>query len=212
MAPAEPLTPRALLVDPEEGFVAELQAQPGMGLCRLDGAAGGAEALRRLRSLSYDVVLTSPRSPIPEDLALLSEMRVVRPGVKAIVLAPGATAADVIATLRAQAFACFVAPFPMAEVAEMVRRAVQNPDWRDGLQLLSARANYVRDPGPGFSLDDLPHAAVGNPPDDPLAHAAHRERLGLRPGGFGLLLARGVVDELLHSEKANEVLLIKHTA
>jgi anti-sigma regulatory factor (Ser/Thr protein kinase) len=284
MAPAEPLTPRALLVDPEEGFVAELQAQPGMGLCRLDGAAGGADALRRLRSLSYDVVLTSPRSPIPEDLALLSEMRVVRPGVKAIVLAPGATAADIIATLRAQAFACFVAPFPMAEVTEMVRQAVQNPDWRDGLQLLSARANwlalrvdcrrlaadrlirflaelardvpgalredlltafreillnamehgagfapdqvidvtavrtaraivyYVRDPGPGFSLDDLPHAAVGNPPDDPLAHAAHRERLGLRPGGFGLLLARGVVDEFLHSEKANEVLLIKHTA
>ena len=69
---------------------------------------------------------------------------------------------------------------------------------------------YVKDPGPGFSLEQLPHAAVSNPPDDPLAHAEKRAELGLRPGGFGLLIARKVVDEFLYSEKANEVLLIKH--
>ena len=70
---------------------------------------------------------------------------------------------------------------------------------------------YVKDPGPGFSPERLPHAAVSNPPDDPLAHTEKRAELGLRPGGFGLLIARKVVDEFLWSEKANEVLLIKHT-
>ena len=70
---------------------------------------------------------------------------------------------------------------------------------------------YVHDPGPGFRLDALPHAAVANPPDDPIAHSAQRIEQGLRPGGFGILLARKIVDELIYNEAGNEVLLIKHT-
>jgi anti-sigma regulatory factor (Ser/Thr protein kinase) len=69
---------------------------------------------------------------------------------------------------------------------------------------------YVKDPGGGFELGSLVHAAVTNPPEDPVAHVAARADLGLRPGGFGLLLARKVVDELIHSERGNEVLLIKY--
>jgi hypothetical protein len=34
----------------------------------------------------------------------------------------------------------------------------------------------------------------------------------MRPGGYGILLAQGVVNELIYSEAGNEVLLIKHTA
>jgi len=33
---------------------------------------------------------------------------------------------------------------------------------------------------------------------------------GLRPGGFGMLLVRKLVNEVLYSESGNEVLLIKH--
>jgi len=40
--------------------------------------------------------------------------------------------------------------------------------------------------------------------------AQMREEKGLPPGGFGLLLARGTVDELLYNEIGNEVLLIKY--
>jgi anti-sigma regulatory factor (Ser/Thr protein kinase) len=32
----------------------------------------------------------------------------------------------------------------------------------------------------------------------------------MRPGGYGLLLAAGTVDELIYSEIGNEVLLIKY--
>lgn len=70
---------------------------------------------------------------------------------------------------------------------------------------------YVRDPGPGFPTRAVSHAAISNPPEDPVAHAEKREEMGLRPGGFGVLLARGIVDEMIYSEHGNEVLLIKHT-
>jgi CheY-like chemotaxis protein/anti-sigma regulatory factor (Ser/Thr protein kinase) len=68
----------------------------------------------------------------------------------------------------------------------------------------------VRDPGQGFSFDELPHAAVSNPLDAPLEHAEVRERLGLRPGGFGIFMTRAMVDELIYNEAGNEALLIKY--
>ncbi|HTV03768.1 MAG TPA: ATP-binding protein [Acidobacteriaceae bacterium] len=70
---------------------------------------------------------------------------------------------------------------------------------------------YVRDPGAGFRPDSLSHAAISNPSDDPAAHARLRDEQGMRPGGYGLLLASGTVDELIYSEIGNEVLLIKYT-
>ena len=68
----------------------------------------------------------------------------------------------------------------------------------------------VKDPGEGFSLEELRHAAINSPPDDPLSHLAIREAQGLRPGGFGLLLAKKLVDELIYSERGNDVLLVKY--
>ena len=68
----------------------------------------------------------------------------------------------------------------------------------------------VKDPGQGFSLEELRHAAINNPADDLLSHVAVREAQGLRPGGFGLLLAKKLVDEIIYNEQGNEVLLIKY--
>ena len=67
----------------------------------------------------------------------------------------------------------------------------------------------VRDQGPGFDRTDLPHAAI---PDDPFTHLDVREKLGLRAGGFGLLICQGMVDEMRYNEPGNEVTLIKRFA
>jgi two-component system, OmpR family, response regulator len=64
----------------------------------------------------------------------------------------------------------------------------------------------VRDQGPGFDRAHLPHAAL---PDDPLSHLDVREKLGLRAGGFGLLICQGMVNEMRYNEQGNEVTLIK---
>src|SRR5215471_16523170 len=71
---------------------------------------------------------------------------------------------------------------------------------------------HFRDPGPGFQRSQMRHAAINNPSEDPLAHMQVREAQGLRPGGFGILLAQQLVDELVFNESGNEVLLIKHVA
>jgi CheY-like chemotaxis protein/anti-sigma regulatory factor (Ser/Thr protein kinase) len=68
----------------------------------------------------------------------------------------------------------------------------------------------IADPGSGFNIDDLPHAAIGQPPDDPIAHMHVREAKGLRPGGFGLMTVRASVDELLYNEQRNEVVFVKY--
>jgi anti-sigma regulatory factor (Ser/Thr protein kinase) len=68
----------------------------------------------------------------------------------------------------------------------------------------------IKDPGQGFSLSELYHAAVANPQDDPTRHVAFREASGLPPGGYGILLSQHLVDELMYSEKGNEVLLVKY--
>jgi CheY-like chemotaxis protein/anti-sigma regulatory factor (Ser/Thr protein kinase) len=67
----------------------------------------------------------------------------------------------------------------------------------------------IADPGPGFNIDNLPHAAVGQP-DSPIAHIDVREAQGLRAGGFGLLTVKSSVDELLYNEKRNEVVFVKY--
>lgn len=64
----------------------------------------------------------------------------------------------------------------------------------------------IRDQGSGFDRSLLPHAADR---EDPLAHLEVRRRLGLREGGFGLLISRGMLDELRHNDAGNEVTMTK---
>jgi anti-sigma regulatory factor (Ser/Thr protein kinase) len=248
----------------------------------MEYSAGHADTLQRLRMRSFGVVITSPDSAVDEDLALLEEMRGIRPGVKCIVLARQSTPDEVIAALRARVFACFTPPFDSREIANLAGSAASDSQWRDDMQVLTAKPGWVsvrvncrlitaerlltfakelsvqlpedtrleimqalreillnamehgaafnpeqvvevtavrtgravvfhvRDPGAGFRRESLTHAAVANPSHDPVAHIVQRQEQGMRPGGYGLLLAAGTVDELIYSEIGNEVLLIKY--
>ena len=69
---------------------------------------------------------------------------------------------------------------------------------------------HVHDPGKGFSLELLPHAAISNPADSPVRHVEFREEHGQRPGGFGILMTRNMVDELLYNERGNAALFVKY--
>jgi anti-sigma regulatory factor (Ser/Thr protein kinase) len=248
----------------------------------MEYSAGHADTLQRLRMRSFGVVITSPDSAVDEDLALLEEMRGIRPGVKCIVLARHSTPDEVIAALRARVFACFTPPFDSREIANLAGGAASDSQWRDDIHVLSAKPGWVtvrvncrlitaerlmsfakelsaqlpedtrleimqalreillnamehgaafnpeqvvevtavrteravvfhvRDPGAGFRRESLTHTAIANPSNDPAAHIVQREEQGMRPGGYGLLLAGGTVDELIYSEIGNEVLLIKY--
>jgi CheY-like chemotaxis protein/anti-sigma regulatory factor (Ser/Thr protein kinase) len=67
----------------------------------------------------------------------------------------------------------------------------------------------IADPGPGFKFEELSHAAVSYPAGEGIQSATVRQEKGIRPGGFGILMARSMVDELLYNEVHNEVLFLK---
>jgi len=273
--------PRVLLIGSDHGFQTRLAACDGLAGCEIESAAGNVDAVRHVRRRAFEVVITDPSTSVSDDLALIHELRAARPGLKAIVLAPAAAPAELIAALRSQVFACFVAPFEAADVADMTRRALDAVDWRDGISVESglpewisltvscrhltaerlihfmteyrrdlaaddrhdlmtafremlmnamehgagfdpekvinvtairtgrAIVYYFRDPGSGFARAELDRSALSSADADPIAHLERRAGLGLRPGGFGILVTRQVVDELYYSERGNEVLLIK---
>lgn len=60
----------------------------------------------------------------------------------------------------------------------------------------------VSDQGPGFDRKNLPHAADDQ---DPIRHLEIREQLGLREGGFGLMITRGLVDRIVYNASGNTV-------
>jgi len=64
----------------------------------------------------------------------------------------------------------------------------------------------IRDQGPGFNPKQIPHAASD---EDPIGHLDIRNEMKIREGGFGIMLAKGLVDEFRYNEKGNEVTLIK---
>lgn len=101
---------------------------------------------------------------------------------------------------------------------EMLRNAIEHGGKNDPAQhvevgyLRSPRLILyrIKDPGEGFPIEALHHAAILNPENDPMQHERVREELGMRPGGFGILIARNMVDEMIYNEKHNEVVLIKY--
>jgi anti-sigma regulatory factor (Ser/Thr protein kinase) len=105
-----------------------------------------------------------------------------------------------------------------AAFREMLMNAIEHggqldPEKRVEIEYVRAKhmiACRIADPGPGFSLDEIPHAAIAHPLDDPIGHITIREELGLRPGGFGILMSKNLVDELIYNQEGNEVLLVKY--
>ena len=106
---------------------------------------------------------------------------------------------------------------------EMLRNAIEHGGKNDPTQyvevgyLRSPRMILyrIKDPGEGFSIESLYHptgpiAAFLNPEGDPMLHERAREDQGMRPGGFGILIARDMVDEMIYNERHNEVVLIKY--
>lgn len=106
----------------------------------------------------------------------------------------------------------------MAAFRELLLNAMEHGAGFDAdktIQVTAARTAraivfHFRDPGNGFDPTDLQHAARTSAPEHVVATTVHREETGRRPGGFGMLIVRGVVDELIYNEQGNEVLMIKH--
>ena len=271
----------ALLVGGDPCIDSQLRRILEPGLWALQHASDNTAALAMAIRKNFDLILTSEKTSGKEDVELLRKLRCIRPHTRLIILAQETTSADIITSMREHAFSYFSKPFSQEALTVMIRRAIEEPCWDDGIDVLSATPEWIRilarcdlktadrvlqffdeiaelpnpersavgmafremlmnaiehggrldpsqqveisylrarhmvtcqisDPGQGFTLDEIPHAAIANPADDPLRHVEYREACGMRPGGFGVLVTQQLVDELVYSERGNEVTLVKY--
>jgi anti-sigma regulatory factor (Ser/Thr protein kinase) len=103
---------------------------------------------------------------------------------------------------------------------ELLRNAIEHGCHDHDITQCSVEFTYIRTPrmiqfqikdgGAGFEMDSVEHAAINNPPEEPLRHAHYRTEKGMRPGGFGIMLVKQIADELVYNEAGNEVVLVKY--
>jgi two-component system, OmpR family, response regulator len=275
-------TKTVLVVNDDPAMQDLLNAFPAVLQWRVETVPDSTEALKRIRAKPDDLVVTGLGTSGQSDVELLLKMRAVRPHVKLIVLAKESTPDVILESMRAHAFSYFSGPFDTPELCAMIERALDEPAWDDGIEIISLKPEWIslrltcrmvtverviqfmrelrtdlhekereeigvafremllnavehggkfdpaqtvemtrartartvvyliRDPGEGFCLTNLPQSALSNPGGEPFAHSDYRTEHGMRPGGFGILLSKGLVDELIYSEKGNEVVLIKY--
>jgi len=271
----------ALLVGEDSQIEEQLRRVLEPALWTVQHATNNATALAMAQSKNFDLIVTSEKTSGQEDVELLRKLRRTRPHTRLIILTDEGTPADVITSIREHAFSYFSRPFSPGSLTVMVKLAIEDPCWDDGIEVISATPEWIRlrarcdlqtadrvlqfleeiaelpdpekgavaaafremltnaiehggqldpakqveisyvrarhmvscrisDPGEGFTLDEIPHAAIANPEDEPLRHLDYRTAMGMRPGGYGVLLAQRLVDELVYNEQGNEVMLVKY--
>ncbi len=249
----------------------------------VEQASDGPEALEKLGTGEFDVVLLDINLPSMNGLDVLAQIRGLLNPPLVVVMTGDDTPEPLLEAVRLQAYRYLRKPFPLRTIIEAIDDAMATapraglpievvsarPEWleiiapcamemADRLQsfimhleadlpepvresvaqafrelltnaiewggkldplrkvrISCVRARRVRiyriaDPGEGFALDRLQHAAISNPSDAPLQHAVERQKQGLRPGGLGLMMTRSLVDELIYNEAHNEVIFIKY--
>lgn len=110
---------------------------------RCDRVRDAQECLQRITDVTYDLLLTDTQTNGAADVALLRQLRQLRPATKVIVLASASTPTDVIEAMLEHAFSFFSAPFEPHEIGEMIIKALDLPEWDDGIEVLSAVPNWI---------------------------------------------------------------------
>ena len=273
---------RLLIVDDDPSMHELVQAMLAGRSWEGDSVFNADEALARLETRSYDVLLVDILMPGMDGLELLAQLRARYPATPAVMMTVKNTPEHVLESLRREAAAYISKPFSRDTLLTTLQNAVSNSVRGDDIKILSDKPHwislqircqiatadrltqfvrelpsdlepdereqiatafrelllnavehgghldpgktvdlsyirtarsivyYIRDPGEGFSMNTLAHAAIANTAEEPFRHLELRRQMGIRPGGFGLLMTKSFADELIYSAKGNEVILIKY--
>ena len=134
----------ALLVENDPRIDEQLRRIFEPGLWTVRHAPDNAAALAMATLKHFDLILTSDKTSGKEDIELLRKLRRIRPHTRLIILAEEGTPEDIITSMREHAFSYFSKPFSPDALAVMIRRAIEEPCWDDGIDILSATPEWIR--------------------------------------------------------------------
>ena len=129
---------RILIVDDDPDIHALVLATLRETGCRVDCVSSGLEALSRLHSENYDLVLSDVCMPGLDGLELLHRIQQQCPSIPVVVMTARNTPENLIRSIREKAFAYFSKPFSPGAVVDMVMRALESPAGEDDIEILSA--------------------------------------------------------------------------
>jgi signal transduction histidine kinase len=124
---------RLLVVDDEESVVVTMGAILEMDGYTVSVSMSGADAMRRVRETSFDLVLTDLRLDDVDGLTIISEISRVQPDTVCIVLTGFASLESAIKALREGAYDYLIKPCDVDELRAVVARGIERRQL--GLQL-----------------------------------------------------------------------------
>ncbi|MBV9169938.1 MAG: response regulator, partial [Chloroflexi bacterium] len=122
-----------LVIDDEESVAVTMGAILEMEGYQVAITTTGAEALRRLREQTFDVVLTDLRLDDTDGLSIVAELRKIQPDAVAIMLTGYASMESAIKALREGAYDYLIKPCDVDELRVVVARGIERRHL--GLQL-----------------------------------------------------------------------------
>ncbi|MBI3812689.1 MAG: sigma-54-dependent Fis family transcriptional regulator [Nitrospirae bacterium] len=145
-------TPKILIVDDEEGmrfFLTEALKKEGYPF---ETASDGREALERLQSGAFEIVLMDIKMPRLNGLLAMEKMKELDPDLLVILMTAFDSKKVALETLQKGAYDYFTKPFDLDEMRIVIKRAMERCR-------LQAEVKNLRD-----RLDEVPPAMLGDGP------------------------------------------------
>jgi len=133
-------TPRTLLIVDDDTSIHELvQAMLQDSHWEIDGAGNGDEALQRLQSRTYDLILTDILMPGMDGLTLLSNLRNRYPNTRVVVMTIKNTPDHILGSLRRDATGYVSKPFSRDGLIATLENALSASPASHDIKVLSDR-------------------------------------------------------------------------
>jgi anti-sigma regulatory factor (Ser/Thr protein kinase) len=141
-----PVTPpkKVLLVGDGEGLTDFFASNMLSREIVLDSCLLHQRALQLVKRQKYDLVISCDRTPVWDDLLLLQKLfELGHEEMKMIIVVAATTPVEIIEAMRSHVFSIFSVPFDAAVLADMIERAIEVPLWIDGIELVSAKPEWI---------------------------------------------------------------------
>lgn len=133
---------RILVVEDNEGEREGLRLLLERSGFEVSAAADGVEALERIASESFDLLLMDIWMPRMNGLELLSRLP-ENSQFKALVMTADDTPETLLQSLREKAYLFIAKPFDPQELIQLIRSALDSASAADRIQVVSAQPNWV---------------------------------------------------------------------